>query len=340
LRHKKHGAWGSVNLGAVIGAQGPLRKRAEQSMSGHRAKIGAKSGERKKEAAGVQSIEVGAALLRELAKANGPTKLTDLAAAAGMSTSRAHKYLASFIRCGLVRRSEPSGRYGLGPLAAELGFAALRNMDVVELAQDTLDDLRDQIQTVTSLTVWANHGPTIIRRSVHDQSVSLMVQLGGVMTMLTSANGQVFSAFAPKAITAPLIAAELAQRSGAASRAGLRNMADVNALLDEVRRQGFASITGTMHRGIAAASAPVFDYTGRIVAALTLVGLEGVLDLTASGRPVRTLLRAAAALSARLGAAPAQTSAEIVALNAPDSQAPNKPIRQRKAKALTVVGGE
>lgn len=297
----------------------------------------AKSGERKKEAAGIQSIEVGAALLRELAKANGPTKLTDLAAAAGMSTSRAHKYLASFIRCGLVRQSGPSGRYGLGPLAAELGFAALRNMDVVELAQDTLDDLRDQIQTVTSLTVWANHGPTIIRRSVHDQSVSLMVQLGGVMTMLTSANGRIFSAFAPKTITAPLIAAELAQRNGAASRAGLRNMAEVNAMLAEVRRQGFAGITGTMHRGIAAASAPVFDYTGRIVAALTLVGLEGVLDLTATGQPVRTLLKAAAALSARLGAAPPKSSADIVAL-----KAPNKPIpfRRRKSKALSAIAGK
>src|SRR3984957_16966602 len=102
--------------------------------------------EKKKEAAGVQSIEVGAALLQELAKANGPTKLTDLAAAAGLSTSRAHKYLASFIRCGLVRQNQPSGRYGIGPLAAELGFAALRNMDVVEFAQDTLDDVRDPLQ--------------------------------------------------------------------------------------------------------------------------------------------------------------------------------------------------
>jgi DNA-binding IclR family transcriptional regulator len=291
-----------------------------------------KNGEKKKEVAGVQSIEVGAALLQELAKANGPTKLTDLAAATGLSTSRAHKYLASFIRCGLVRQNQPSGRYGIGPLAAELGFAALRNMDVVELAQDTLDDLRDQLQTVTSLTVWANRGPTIIRRSVHDQSVSLMVQLGGVMSMLASANGRIFSAFAPKEITSPLIALELSQRNGAGNRAGLRTMADVNALLNQVRAQGFATITGTMHRGIAAASAPVFDYTGKIVAALTLVGFEGVLDLDAAGRPVRTLLKEAAKLSTRLGAAPAKASADVVILSAP-----NKPISssRRPSKTLT-----
>jgi DNA-binding IclR family transcriptional regulator len=280
------------------------------------------------EVAGVQSIEVGAALLRELASHDGPVKLTDLATAAGMSTSRAHKYLASFIRCGLVRQNGPSGRYGIGPLAAELGFSALRNMDVVELAQDALDELRDQLQTVVSLTVWANRGPTIVRRSVHDQSVSLVVQLGGVMSMLDSANGRVFSAFAPKEMTETLIAAELAKRP--VSRAGLRTMAEVNAMLERVRRHGFA--TGTMHRGIVAASAPIFDYTGRIVAAIALVGLEGVLELTPEGRPVRTLLRATAALSKRLGAA--SSPAEIVPLHpTPETSVP----RRRRAKALPAV---
>jgi DNA-binding IclR family transcriptional regulator len=291
-----------------------------------------RSSKRTKGVAGVQSIEVGAALLRELARCDGPTKLTDLATATGMSTSRAHKYLASFIRAGLVRQSQPSGRYGIGPLAAELGFAALRNMDVAELAQDTLEDLRDQLQTVTSLTVWANRGPTIIRRSVHDQSVSLVVQLGGVMSMLGSANGRVFSAFAPKELTAPLIAAELAERG--AAPAGLRTMAEVNALLDDVRAQGFA--TGTMHKGIVAASAPIFDYSGRIVAALALVALEGVLDLSPDGRPVRALLNSTAELSKRLGATCVKTPAEVVPLSVPAKTTVTRPHR---VKALRATAG-
>jgi DNA-binding IclR family transcriptional regulator len=256
----------------------------------------------RKDIAGVQSIETGMALLRVLARSDGPMKLSDLAAAAGMSTSRAHKYLASFIRCGLVRQSQPSGRYGMGALAAELGFAALRNMDVVELAQDTLDDLRDCLRTVVSLAVWANRGPTIIRRAVHEQSVSLVVQLGGVMTMLTSAGGLVFSAWLDRAVTEPLIKAELSERRGLAARAGLRSMRDVETVLEQVRAQGFASISGTQHRGIAAASAPVFDYTGKIAAALTLVGVDGIFDIEPEGRTVRTLLKAAADLSRRAGA--------------------------------------
>ncbi|MDP2411922.1 MAG: IclR family transcriptional regulator [Pseudolabrys sp.] len=262
-----------------------------------------------KDNAGVHSIEVGAALLRVLADGVGPMKLTDLAGAAGMSSSRAHKYLASFLRCGLVRQTGPAGRYGLGPLAVELGFAALRNMDVVELAQETLDDLRDRLQTVTSLTIWANRGPTIIRRSVHEQSVSLVVQLGAVMTMLTSSNGRVFSAYLAKELTGPLIEAELADPQGLAARAGLRSLRDVEAMLDAVRSQGFAVASGTHHRGIVGASAPVFDYTGKIVAALTLVGMEGVLNVKPDGVPIQTLLKAAAHLSSHVGGHPADHSA-------------------------------
>jgi DNA-binding IclR family transcriptional regulator len=255
-----------------------------------------------KNSAGVQSIEVGVALLRVLSRAEGPMKLTDLAVGAGLSTSRAHKYLASFIRCGLVRQSGMSNRYGLGPLAAELGFSALRGIDVVELSQEILDELRDQLQTVVSLAIWANRGPTIIRRAIHEQSASLVVQLGGVMNVLTSAGGRVLAAHLDRAATAPFMTAELAAKNALAAKAGLRTMRDVDAMLAEVRASGFAAISGTMLAGIVAASVPVFDYAGKIAAALTLVGLEGQLELDPESRTIRTLRAAAEDLSRRLGA--------------------------------------
>ena len=103
---------------------------------------------------GIQSVEVSAALLRALAETSGPMTLTSLAKHSRMSLSKAHKYLASFIRIGLVRQDSISGRYMLGRFAAELGFAAMRNIDVVEIAQETLDGLRDQLDTTAALSVW------------------------------------------------------------------------------------------------------------------------------------------------------------------------------------------
>ena len=197
---------------------------------------------------GIQSVEVSAALLRALAETFGPMTLTSLArAGAGSSLSKAHKYLASFIRIGLVRQDSVSGRYMLGRFAAELGFAAMRNIDVVEIAQETLDSLRDRLDTTAALSVWGSQGPTVVRKALNLQPVSLLVQLGTVTPLLTSSTGRVFAAYLDRRKTKSMIERELADRKGAAARSGLRSVADVDKLLAKVKKDGVAVAVGLMH---------------------------------------------------------------------------------------------
>ena len=75
--------------------------------------------------AGIQSVEVGFTLLDALSRAAGPLMLRDLAAAAGMSAAKAHRYLVSFQRLGLVVQDPRTTRYDLGPAALHLGLASL-----------------------------------------------------------------------------------------------------------------------------------------------------------------------------------------------------------------------
>jgi hypothetical protein len=81
--------------------------------------------------AGIQSVEVGFELLNAMAEASGPMMLRDLAAAAGMSAAKAHRYLVSFQRMGLVAQDPVSTRYDLGPAALRLGLASLSRIDAV-----------------------------------------------------------------------------------------------------------------------------------------------------------------------------------------------------------------
>ena len=73
--------------------------------------------------AGIQSLEVGFALLDVLTQTPGPLMLRDLAARAGMSAAKAHRYLVSFQRLGLVVQDSRTTRYDLGPAALKLGLA-------------------------------------------------------------------------------------------------------------------------------------------------------------------------------------------------------------------------
>lgn len=255
-----------------------------------------------KERAGIQSVEVGYALLEGLARARGPQMLKDLAASAGMSPAKAHRYLVSFQRLGLVMQDHRNARYDLGPAALKLGLASLARIDAMRLARDRLPALMDQIGHTLALAVWGNHGPTIVHWEESPQAVTANLRLGDVMPLLSSATGRCFAAYMAPEVVAPLIEQELAQ-ARKARRADLPGSpAEVQALLAEVRTRGAARVVDTLLPGIVAFCAPVFDFDGHLVIGLTTLGSVATFDPEWDGA-VDTALRAAAAqLSRDLGA--------------------------------------
>jgi DNA-binding IclR family transcriptional regulator len=72
-------------------------------------------------------------LLRALADAQSALSLKDLAASAAMPASKAHRYLVSFGRSGLVTQDAVTGRYDLGPLALTVGLAALGRVNAARV---------------------------------------------------------------------------------------------------------------------------------------------------------------------------------------------------------------
>ena len=74
---------------------------------------------------GISSIEVGARLLQALTLQPRPQMLRDLASAAQMPPAKAHRYLVSFMRMGLVEQHSETGLYDLGSFALQLGWSAI-----------------------------------------------------------------------------------------------------------------------------------------------------------------------------------------------------------------------
>lgn len=255
---------------------------------------------------GIKSIENGLPLLMVLAEAGEPQPLTALAAATDMVPAKAHKYLTSFVRAGLARQLNAGGRYDLGPAAITLGTSALRRLDVFKLAEHSLDKLRDQLSATVSLAVWANYGPTLVRWAETPQLVSVSFRLGTVLPVLTSVHGRVFAAFLDRRLTQDLVRRELAPPDGAAARAGIRSLRDIEKTIAEIRTRHFASAAGLFNPDRATIAAPVFDYTDSIVGSISVVGLPGALDISPGGMPVRTLLDTVKDISRQLGATAAR----------------------------------
>jgi len=158
---------------------------------------------------GIQSVEVAGPLLLALAKSGGPLPLSALAKSAGMPAAKAHRYLVSLIRVGLVEQDAATGLYDLGALALELGLVSLGRLDAVKLADETLSNLRDATGETVALATWGNFGPTYIRLLQSKRPVTVNLQIGSVMPMTYTASGLCFAAFLPEDTTEENIQARI-----------------------------------------------------------------------------------------------------------------------------------
>ena len=256
---------------------------------------------------GIQSIEVGGQLLLTLIDAGRAMALGELARIGGMDASKAHRYLVSFGKLGLIRQDPSSGSYDLGPLAAQLGLAALQRLDPLREATRAAEALVIEIGHTVAIAAHGHLGPTVVRieESVHPLHVNM--RTGTVMSLLNTATGLVFAAHLPMAVVAQMLEQEAVRLYGTDRRAR-PNDAAIQRTLAGVRRRGLARAVGKPIPGINALSAPVFDFNRRIVLAITALGPSGTFDANWDGPIAHAVRDCAAALTRQQGGGPQSTA--------------------------------
>ncbi|HTH62394.1 MAG TPA: IclR family transcriptional regulator [Paraburkholderia sp.] len=253
---------------------------------------------------GIQSIEVGFRLLDVLTNEPRAMMLRDLAQRAGMSAAKAHRYLVSFLRLGVVAQDPLSGRYELGGFALQLGLARLARVDGVKLARVALAALRDALDVTVGIAVWGNQGPTVVHWMESSHPAKAALKLGDVMPMLSSATGLLFAAYLPRSKTGPMIERELRDARHGSAGIAPRTADALERTLAEVREHGAARVEGMLLPTIHAFCTPVFDATGDLALGLIALGHEGAFDIRWDGEVATALRDCAHKLSYELGYSP------------------------------------
>ena len=267
---------------------------------------------------GIQSVEVAAPLLRVLAASSSSLSLSSLSKRAEMPAAKAHRYLVSLIRTGLVEQHVATGEYDLGPLALELGLASLGRIDAVKLADAALTELREETSETVALATWGNHGPTYIRLLQSRRPVTINLQIGSVMPMTYTASGLCFAAFMPENETEALLQKEFIFNRKEVADAP-HSKKEFEPMLKETRQHGLARTIGKLApdavrkslsteraaerllAGFNAFSGPVFDHQGTMRFALTVVGSAAHVNQAWDGEIAQATKRCAMNLSKRLG---------------------------------------
>ncbi|WP_092948134.1 IclR family transcriptional regulator [Roseateles sp. YR242] len=261
---------------------------------------------------GIQSIEVGGRLLKAAAAQGHPLPLKTLSQAAEMSAAKAHPYLVSFCKLGLMSQDPNTGYYGLGPLAMEMGLIGIQQVDPIRLASAMLEPLATALGHTVAIAVWGSHGATIVRTAASPAPIHVTMRHGTVVSLWNTASGPLFAAYRPaqevKALWTDLQRLgdmDLARRPGSrAPEAPAPSWEEFAGLLDQVRTRAMHRSVNTIVEGVSALAVPVFDSDGEISLSLTSIGPSGAFDAAWDGSVATQLRHAAQALMRQIGGRP------------------------------------
>ena len=246
---------------------------------------------------GIQSVEVGGQLLMALVRSGRRMALKDLARDADMTPAKAHPYLVSFGKLGLIEQDPVSGHYGLGQLAVQLGLISLQQVDPVRLAIAELPALALAMGCTVSAAVWSNAtggGPIIVRVEEGPHAVNISMRHGIPASLRHTGTGKVFAAHMPAAQVKAALAAQ--------GEPDAWGDTAFEAELARIRTLGLSQVNQELIAGVSAMAVPVFDGFGRLALAIAAIGPSAMLSLDPQGPQAQTLKQLGRQLSLRLGA--------------------------------------
>lgn len=256
----------------------------------------------------VQSVEVGGRLLLALAEHTTPLSLKDLAAAADLPAARAHPYLVSFGRLGLVQQDAHSGHYALGPAALRIGLTCLFQSEPIKVAGPVMEALAAETGQAVALAVWGNFGPTVVRVIEARQPLHVAMRAGTVMALFGTATGRAFVGSLPRERLHQALSRPLGEPLGGLQAGHLspalsptQLAAEADPAQAELRSHGVTRAVGRPIPGVNAFSAPVRDHEGEVVLVLTLLGHQDHFSSAWNSPMARAVRAAAAQISQHLG---------------------------------------
>ncbi|GHH81253.1 IclR family transcriptional regulator [Streptomyces sulfonofaciens] len=162
-------------------------------------------------------------------------RLTDVAHSLDVADSTAHRLLAMLIQHDFVRREEDLRVYVAGPALLEIGLAAVRNLDIRNLARPILADLALRVNETVHLAQLEGGRIRYLAGAESNRALRVADRTGQLMPAHRTATG--------KALLAELTAAQLDELFASETPGALRpeERGALDAELSRVRDQGYAT---------------------------------------------------------------------------------------------------
>jgi DNA-binding IclR family transcriptional regulator len=201
------------------------------------------------------------------AHANNGVSLAELSAILGMPKSSTHRYLATLIELGLAERNNLD-RFQLGTKVIELAGSFLAKSDLRNESQPILTELAEKSGETIHLAIPSGIEVVYIAKVESRHAWGMLSHIGSRLPMYCTALGKAILAFNDKGLYQDMLAEPLKSLTPKT----ITSPQALEAELDFIRSHGFAIDDEENETGICCVGAPIFDYTGCAIAAISISG--------------------------------------------------------------------
>ena len=246
----------------------------------------------------LRTVEKALTVLEELAGAGWPgVSAADLGSRLGLHRTTLSRFLTTLARRGYIEPVEETDRYRVGLKALELASAPLHGLPLRDIGAPILEEV-NRATRETVLIVVLDHGEVVtIDRIEAEHPITLRTHLGSRRPAHASAAGKVMLAYLPEVEVDDILARGMPAHTANTITAPLR----LKAQLQEIRMRGYGIDDEETIEGVRCVAAPVFNLTGRLTGAISLMAPTYRVDSPRLLEFAVPVVEAARRLSRQLG---------------------------------------
>ena len=215
----------------------------------------------------INSVARGFKLLEKIAEAGEPLTLSQTAEAMEMTLPTAYRFLYTLQAIGMIEKEPDRKAYRIAPRVLKLGHGVFKSSQLWNTAHPCLLRARQEYDETFNLAILESDQILYIDRVKTQAILTINLEIGSKLPAYCTSMGRVLLAWLP--IKEARRRLRLNRREKHTEKT-VTETKPLEAILSEVRRQGFAINQGELALELVSAAAPIFNRDGEVVAALNM----------------------------------------------------------------------
>lgn len=250
-----------------------------------------------------QTLQRGLQLLEFIADGNSGSSVRQLAKEIKLPFTIVHRLLSTLQASGYLQKNSPLPGYRLTTKLWTLGFAAIQNLEVKQVARSHLDALALKSKELVNICIIDGREVLYLDKVDCSQAVRAHIPVGGRAPAYAVATGKAILAYLGDDELVKIIPSmEKFTKTTVVGQEALRKQ------LASIRKRGFSINRGEFREEIGGVAASVRDREGIVIAAVGITAPLSRLTRETVFRFGRLTMETALSISAELGHRPGMTT--------------------------------